>query len=181
MKFGDYGEGPVDVAVDLVNTSFTRVADIEAFLDDHCVHRSRVRAADIDEINVLGGRIREVFDAAVEGDDARVGRLLNALIVDADVRPEVTDHDGGWHLHYTPADAALLRRLTAVAAMALTGVVIAYGTERLKRCGADDCDDVFVDTSRNTSRRYCADRCSNRANVAAFRARKRAAGVGPPG
>jgi predicted RNA-binding Zn ribbon-like protein len=32
---------------------------------------------------------------------------------------------------------------------------------------------VFVDTSPNQSRRYCSDRCSSRANVAAYRARQR--------
>ena len=39
---------------------------------------------------------------------------------------------------------------------------------------AEDCQDVFVDTSPNRSRRYCSDRCSSRANVAAYRARRRA-------
>ncbi|NEE27579.1 CGNR zinc finger domain-containing protein, partial [Streptomyces sp. SID7982] len=30
-----------------------------------------------------------------------------------------------------------------------------------------------LDTSTNRSRRYCSDRCATRANVAAYRARKR--------
>ena len=37
------------------------------------------------------------------------------------------------------------------------------------------CTNVYVDTSPNQSRRYCSDRCSSRANVAAYRARRRAA------
>jgi predicted RNA-binding Zn ribbon-like protein len=32
---------------------------------------------------------------------------------------------------------------------------------------------VFIDTSANRTRRYCSERCTNRANVTAFRARKR--------
>jgi hypothetical protein len=43
---------------------------------------------------------------------------------------------------------------------------------------------VFIDTSTSRSRRYCSDRCMNRANVTAFRARKRGDGsgqAGPPG
>ena len=36
-------------------------------------------------------------------------------------------------------------------------------------------EQVFVDTSPNQSRRYCSDRCSSRANVAAYRARRRSA------
>ena len=36
------------------------------------------------------------------------------------------------------------------------------------------CEHVYVDTSPNRSRRYCSERCSSRANVAAYRARRRA-------
>ncbi|WP_141743598.1 CGNR zinc finger domain-containing protein, partial [Streptomyces abyssalis] len=34
---------------------------------------------------------------------------------------------------------------------------------------------AYLDTSTNRSRRYCSDRCATRANVAAYRARKRLA------
>ena len=45
---------------------------------------------------------------------------------------------------------------------------------RLQICGADDCEDVLVDLSKNKSKRYCdTGNCGNRANVAAYRARKR--------
>ena len=49
------------------------------------------------------------------------------------------------------------------------------GATRLGVCDASNCTHVFVDTSPNQSRRYCSDRCSSRANVAAYRARQRAA------
>ena len=46
--------------------------------------------------------------------------------------------------------------------------------DRLKICAADDCQDVLVDLSRNSSKRYCdTGNCGNRTNVAAYRARKR--------
>jgi len=32
---------------------------------------------------------------------------------------------------------------------------------------------VFIDGSTSNTRRYCSDRCMNRANVSAFRARRR--------
>ncbi len=35
------------------------------------------------------------------------------------------------------------------------------------------CRNAYLDTSTNRSRRYCSDRCATRANVAAYRARKR--------
>lgn len=173
MDFSHYTDDAVTLAVDLVNEPLERVRDIDAFIDTHCIHRGRVTARDVHDINVLQGRLREVFQAAAAGDAREASRILNALIDEAAVRPEVTDHDGEWHLHYTPVDAAFARRLTAATAMALAGVLVSFGPDRFKVCGADDCDDVFVDVSRNTSRRYCGDRCANRANVAAYRARQR--------
>ena len=44
---------------------------------------------------------------------------------------------------------------------------------RLQLCGADDCNAVFVDLSRNRSKRYCdVGNCGNRMNVIAYRRRK---------
>jgi predicted RNA-binding Zn ribbon-like protein len=45
---------------------------------------------------------------------------------------------------------------------------------RVKACRGDDCRWVFIDGSRNASRRWCAMAdCGNRAKVATFRARHR--------
>jgi predicted RNA-binding Zn ribbon-like protein len=57
-------------------------------------------------------------------------------------------------------------------AMALVDVIRAGELDRLKLCDAEDCDDVLVDLSKNRSRRFCHGGCGNRANVAAYRARK---------
>jgi predicted RNA-binding Zn ribbon-like protein len=66
------------------------------------------------------------------------------------------------------------------AAMALVDVLRADELGRLRVCEAGDCQDVHVDLSRNRSRRFCESGCGNRANVAAYRARKAAAaGAGP--
>lgn len=48
------------------------------------------------------------------------------------------------------------------------------GWSRVKACRGDDCRWVFIDGSRNTSRRWCAmANCGNRAKMAAFRDRQR--------
>ena len=48
------------------------------------------------------------------------------------------------------------------------------GAARLRGCAAPGCDGVFVDLSRNRSRRYCdTGNCGNRVHVAAYRARLR--------
>ena len=44
--------------------------------------------------------------------------------------------------------------------------------DRLRRCEAPDCEAVFVDLSKNRSRRYCdTGNCGNRQHVAAYRER----------
>jgi predicted RNA-binding Zn ribbon-like protein len=50
-----------------------------------------------------------------------------------------------------------------------------HGVARLGICQAAPCRNAYLDTSTNRSRRYCSDRCATRANVAAYRARKREA------
>ncbi|WP_344845490.1 CGNR zinc finger domain-containing protein [Nonomuraea dietziae] len=57
--------------------------------------------------------------------------------------------------------------------MGLAAVVTELGVDRLGVCQAARCSRVFVDTSSNRSRRYCSERCASRANVAAYRARRR--------
>jgi predicted RNA-binding Zn ribbon-like protein len=60
--------------------------------------------------------------------------------------------------------------------MGFLDLVRADDLDRLRICGADDCSDVVVDLSKNRSKRYCdTGNCGNRTNVAAYRARKRAA------
>ena len=59
-------------------------------------------------------------------------------------------------------------------ATGLAVVVDSQATGRLGVCRAEGCDRVYVDVSRNASRRFCSESCLNRTKVAAFRARARA-------
>ena len=53
----------------------------------------------------------------------------------------------------------------------LVDVVRADRLDRLRDCEADDCTGVFVDLSKNGSKRFCSARCGNRIAVRAYRAR----------
>jgi predicted RNA-binding Zn ribbon-like protein len=71
-----------------------------------------------------------------------------------------------------PGDLA--RDLAAATVAALLRATARPGWPRVKACRGDDCRWVFVDESRNSSRRWCAmSNCGNRAKVAAFRDRHR--------
>jgi predicted RNA-binding Zn ribbon-like protein len=65
--------------------------------------------------------------------------------------------------------------ICAATVTALLRATARPGWPRVKACRGDDCRWVFVDASRNTSRRWCAMAdCGNRAKMAAFRDRHRA-------
>ena len=87
--------------------------------------------------------------------------------------PQLVRHDGwDWHMHATSPETPLVDRMAVEAAMAMVDVVRQGELHRLRVCEAEDCGDVLVDLSRNSSRRYCSTTCANRVNMAAFRSRR---------
>jgi len=127
---------------------------------------------DLAQVQRLRDRLRAIWTVA---DRAEAAELVNAILSEADAQPYLAKHDGyDWHLHMTRPDAPLAQRIGADAAMGLLDLVREDDLHRLRVCAADDCQDVLVDLSRNSSKRYCdTGNCGNRTNVAAYRARKR--------
>jgi predicted RNA-binding Zn ribbon-like protein len=107
--------------------------------------------------------------------------LVNDLLASSEMTPKLTNHDGAsWHLHAADDSTPVAQRLRADLALAFADLIRAKASDRLRVCDALDCDAVFVDLSRNRSRRYCdTGNCGNREHVAAYRAR-RATGVRRP-
>jgi len=128
-------------------------------------------AVELEAVRALRPRLRGFWEL----DEAAVVDLVNELLAEARAVPQLVDHDGvGWHVHATPADAPLPRRMAVEAAIAVIDVVRAGELDRLRVCEAADCDDVVVDLSRNRSRRFCEGGCAARAHTAAYRARRSA-------
>jgi predicted RNA-binding Zn ribbon-like protein len=182
MNFDAYTDLSVVTAVDLVNTVDLETGDDALTRPEHLVeflrvhrdsYRRPVTDEDVVEVRELRRRLRSAFMA---GDEAAVVDLLNGLLADAAALPQLSNHDGEpWHLHFTPAESSLVAHMAAESAMGLAIVIRDHGLERLAVCAASHCSRVFVDTSRNRSRRYCdPGTCGNRTNVAAYRARQRA-------
>ncbi|MGH3442108.1 MAG: CGNR zinc finger domain-containing protein [Nitriliruptorales bacterium] len=179
MDFSPYDHESVGAAVDLVNSlgSISGRDKLDSpdaarrFLSEHGLPApADLDERDVDELRALRERTRVVFEA---GDAQSRAQLLNELLADALATPQLTDHDGHWHVHYAPADSSPATVVAAAAAMGLATVIAEAGHQRLGLCAADDCADVFIDASKNRSRRYCGDSCSSRTNVAAYRARQK--------
>ncbi|HKR99677.1 MAG TPA: CGNR zinc finger domain-containing protein, partial [Candidatus Dormibacteraeota bacterium] len=125
---------------------------------------------ELEEVRALRLRLRRLWELDEDGVVTEVNRILS----DARALPQLRRQDEwDYHLHATPPEAPLADRIAVEAAMAFVDVVRQSELDRLHICGADDCDDVVVDLSKNRSRRYCSTTCSSRVNVAAFRARRR--------
>jgi predicted RNA-binding Zn ribbon-like protein len=176
MLFAHDTEVALAAASALVNTvgvdgeSLPDLAALDAFVDEWgwTGRRARTRA-ELDDVRALRSRLREVWtvdvDSAVE--------IVNGLLFDAHALPQLVKHDSwDYHLHATQSAAPLAERMAVEAAMAFVDVIRSGEFERLRVCAADDCEDVFVDLSKNRSRRFCGGSCGNRTNVAAYRARR---------
>ncbi len=180
MDFSHYDAEAAEMAADLVNTvgSITGneyLPDAEALRKFMAKHGwtapKRVTGKDLEDVRLLRERLRSVFEAKT---DRAAAKILNEILVDVKALPQITDHDGRWHIHYVSVEAPAAQRLAAGAAMGLVVVMSESARKRFGICNANNCRDVFVDTSRNRSRRYCDETCSSRTNVAAFRARTKA-------
>jgi predicted RNA-binding Zn ribbon-like protein len=142
---------------------------------------SRVADADLSRLRAVRTRLRGIFEAADEGDEVRAVDLLNALMLEFPISPQVSGHDyvneetgrPDWHLHLAEQAVSATAAYSASACMGLAVQLTSLGVDRLGICEAAPCRNSYVDTSTNRSRRYCSDRCATRANVAAYRARKR--------
>ncbi|MCC3775909.1 CGNR zinc finger domain-containing protein [Streptomyces sp. UNOB3_S3] len=177
-----------DFAVRLVNTEQpTRGTDTLTSLDTArelfgtaSQAARRLVDGDLTRMRAARARLRAVFEAASEGDEVRAVDLLNALLMEFPVSPQISGHeyrdeDGRpkWHMHIADHAANAGAVYTATASMGLAVHLTEYGVDRLGICQAAPCRNAYLDTSTNRSRRYCSDRCATRANVAAYRARKR--------
>ena len=126
--------------------------------------------AELEEVRALRPRLRRLWQLDEDG----VVSEVNSFLREVHALPQLVRHDGErYHLHATNPEAALADRMAVEAAMAFVDLVRLNQLHRLRVCGAEDCDDVLVDLSKNGSRLYCSATCSSRVNVAAFRARRR--------
>lgn len=179
MLFAHDTEVALAGAAALVNTAgddrdtLATLADLDAFVAEWgwTGRRTHTRA-ELAAVQALRPRLRALWD----GDEDAAVEIVNALLREFQALPQLVRHDEwDYHLHATGPDAPLAARMAVEAAMALVDVIRLQELERLRICAGDGCEDVLVDLSKNRSRRFCDAGCGNRANVAAYRARVRAA------
>jgi predicted RNA-binding Zn ribbon-like protein len=122
----------------------------------------------------MAAELRAVFTAVADGDIDAAAHQVNHLLKVTQAHPLLRRHDGEpWHLHFHGSQGTISADWVAGCA---TGLAVVLGSEfhdRLGVCTAPHCDRVYVDVSRNGTRRFCSTACQNRVKTAAFRARGR--------
>ena len=136
--------------------------------------RTEVGSAEAEAFVPVATALGVVFSAVAAGDVDRAAHQLNDLLAATGAHPALDRHDGEpWHIHFHSADES--SPAAGWAAGCATGLAIVLGGElhdRLGVCTAPHCDRVYVDVSRNGSKRFCSTACQNRVKAAAFRERR---------
>jgi predicted RNA-binding Zn ribbon-like protein len=181
VVFAHDTEVALAAAVALVNTldgaddHLTDLTDLDEFVD--AWGWTGVRTHDAQELEGVRA-LRPQLRALWESDKDEIVRHVNDMLRAGNALPQLVKHDGwDYHLHATAPQAPLATRMAVEAAMAFIDVVRSQALDRLRICDMHDCNAVTIDLTKNKSKRYCDSGCSNRAAVAAYRAR-RAAAVG---
>jgi len=137
----------------------------ESFSD--CI-AGKVTHRDLTVLAYVRGELAAVFTSAATGDGQAAVDRLNALLVQFPIQPELVSHDDQrWHVHLA-SQGSVSDQFAAGAIIGLALTVSLYGVSRLGICGIASCPRVFVDSSPNVSRRYCAEH-GPRGNVSTLR------------
>lgn len=182
MNFNSHTDTVVAVAADLVNavTPGTRRGRPYPAPRGHeltrailaALHRDRADAGEAGRLAAHATRLRVIFEDVDRDDLDAAARAANALLEELEPTPYLDRHDSEpWHLHYHSRRRGFANNWAASCAIALATVLGGEYADRLGVCSADQCDRVYVDVSRNGTRRFCSTACQNRVKAAAHRAR----------
>jgi hypothetical protein len=187
--FGSHADRVVTLAVALVNEltagqvrgrPVPRIGPADRQARARALLALPITARETDELGRLAARLRPVFAAVDDGDVERAAAEVNGLLEAYRPLPYLARGEGeAWQLHFHSAGGGTEAGWGAGCATALAAILASDAWRRLGVCSAPVCDRVFVDLSRNASRRFCSAACQNRTKAAALRARRRAAPVRP--
>lgn len=118
----------------------------------------------------LAAELRQALLAEHPADQAN---RINAIIGRYGAQPYLVEDVGQpFHLHFHGSGGTQVEALGGEFATALALIVDGYGPDRFGVCGAHQCEAVYIDLTRNASRRYCSAACTARAKTAAYRSRR---------
>jgi predicted RNA-binding Zn ribbon-like protein len=128
---------------------------------------------------VLREAIYGVLSAVIDGGEPEAEDLdtMNGELSEALKNARIVPSEEGFSQEF-PRGTSLEQLLWPIAKSA-SDLLLSDGLDRVRRCASDECRWLFLDTSRNRSRRWCDMRdCGNRMKARRHYSRKR--GTGQP-
>jgi predicted RNA-binding Zn ribbon-like protein len=183
MNLDSYNDAGIIAAVALVNgltSGFSRgkptpevsTADvITSVLAVDPPSLKMFNARDTKGFMLLARTLRDVFASLNSEDKDAAAHLLNQLLAKYPATPHLAKEDGQWRFHHHPAKLAVLPMWSSICTEGIARVFGMNSAQRLGTCAATRCDNVFIDTSKNGTRRFCSNTCQNRMKTAKFRSR----------
>jgi predicted RNA-binding Zn ribbon-like protein len=176
---------PVALAVDLVNTwdllepepeLLRDAATLKRFLERRGYGKAlRISSRDLAQVRVLRDSLRAAF--AAEDEEAAV-RELNGVLARSAAKPQFERSGPEWEVRWV---GRVTDAVATATAMSLLEAIREDGWDRFGICAGAPWCGVFVDRSKNRSRRFCSDLCADRVAQALHRERRRATRPGRAG
>lgn len=171
VHLNPYGADAVALAVDLANRKPATVEELaRRCTDAGLVVDQPIEAEALDRTLAMLRDWEQIVDTV---DERARANLVNRQLAAAAAYPRLTDHAGGWHLHYRDDKASFTEMLITVIFVGTALHLAGRGMHRLGRCALAECDAVYADISRGGKQRYCSPRCANRDAVRRHRTRLR--------
>lgn len=181
MKLDSYKDAGLLVATALVNDLAPKqeaprlareaVAALSRMLAIDPPSVAALTQAHVPAFTSLARQLSSVFADLQRRDPDAAASRLNELLAAHPAHPHLAKERGVWRLHHHPHDAPLVPMWTAICAAGLAEMIGDGEAQRLGTCERPDCGRVYVDVSKNASRRFCSLTCQNRVKVATFRER----------
>ena len=159
------------VLAGIFDEGYARKLSREGGIQPEAAKRVLERAVELREA------IHRIFTANISAEPASDDDLvtLNRELREALTRLRLSTEPGGYSLDFGWGGDSLDQVLWPIARSA-SKLLTSDDLVRVRRCAADDCDWLFLDTSRNRSRRWCDMKdCGNRSKARSFYERKRGA------
>lgn len=144
-------------------------------LVDEADRRPQEAAAVLRRARRLRRLLRRVFGALTSGELPSRGDIdgLNRELAGSLARLRIVRRDAGFALDFPDSERGLDNVLRIIVRSAAE-LLASRSVERVSQCDAPDCDWLFLDESRNHSRRWCdMSSCGNRAKARRHYARRR--------
>ncbi|CCH79144.1 conserved hypothetical protein [Nostocoides japonicum T1-X7] len=178
MIFSPSTETSLKAAAEFINTTYREpdvldIGDAALEMIARSWHVAEFDPCDLSELRRLR-EVRAYLDGLWRSDEQTLVTRTNQILSETTLRLQLVRRGSDtYELCARSSDQSLASQIVVAGTLAVVEAIQTGQTWRFQACLSDTCRNVFVDLSRNHSRRFCDHGCGNRVHVAAYRKRQR--------